>query len=236
MGARTQVRAMVDTVIPTHACRKSQIERFSRRQRDTRDWINFADIADFCAREGGSIVPDEKKRVVAFETLAKGVLNREFERNGRSQVLFLNYFTKKARLTCEELMEIIQHNYDGDAGRSGYLPCCWAPRGIIERWFEKHRVSKPAGWFTAQHGDGPRTVRQPNERAPTALYVRLAEDLCAMFPKGRPNMKVKEIAARLAGNPNSGKFDMRTVERALSYLGWTNDGRRLLPTKSARRK
>jgi hypothetical protein len=132
------------------ASRKSRIDRFAQRQSRTREWVNFADIADFCARDSGSILPDEEKRTAAFMTLAKDVLNGEFDNSGRSQVLFLNYSTKKARLTHEDLTDIIEHNLDGDRGLSEYLPYCWARREFIERWFEKHRLQKPPGWFKPQ--------------------------------------------------------------------------------------
>jgi hypothetical protein len=57
----------------------------------------FSDIADFCTKEGGSIVPNEKKRATGIKTLAQDILPG-IRGNDRSQVLFLNYFTKKHAL------------------------------------------------------------------------------------------------------------------------------------------
>src|ERR1700730_7694335 len=101
----------MDALSPPQAWRNSQIERFAQRQLHTRKWINFADVADFCAREAGSIIPDEGKRAAAFQAILKDIMNKEFEENGRSQVLFLNCLRKKTRVTRQDLMDIIEYNY-----------------------------------------------------------------------------------------------------------------------------
>jgi hypothetical protein len=123
--------------------RASRIERFAERQRSDLQWINFGEIADWCAREGGSITPDESLRALALDTLARDLLAGEFDENGRSQVLFLNpYSPKKARMTREYLGEAIETDIDQERGRSEFLPFCWARREMIARWFEKHRLPK----------------------------------------------------------------------------------------------
>ena len=117
--------------------RTAQIERFTRRQRNSREWINFAEIAEWCSEEDQSIVQNENKRTEAFNRLASDLLTGEFEENGRSLVLFLHPATKKMRMTHEELKDAIEHNWDGDHGRS-YLAHCWIPRRLFERWRIKH--------------------------------------------------------------------------------------------------
>jgi len=119
--------------------RTAQIERFTRRQRNSREWINFAEIAEWCSEEDQSIVQNENKRTEAFNRLASDLLTGEFEQNGRSLVLFLHPATKKMRMTHEELKDAIEHNWDGDHGRS-YLAHCWIPRRLFERWRIKHRL------------------------------------------------------------------------------------------------
>ena len=78
-------------ISPTHAApfawRQARIGRFVTAQRRHREWINFAEIADWCAREDQSIEPDERKRAAAFDRLANDLLAGEFEENGRSRVL-----------------------------------------------------------------------------------------------------------------------------------------------------
>jgi hypothetical protein len=67
-------------------------------------------------------------------------LASEFEENGRSRVLYLHPLVTKARMTRECLKDAIEHNYDGDRGRSQYLPHCWMPRRMFVRWLAKHRL------------------------------------------------------------------------------------------------
>jgi hypothetical protein len=123
--------------------RASRIERFAERQRRDREWINFGEIADWCAREPGSIMPDESLRALALDTLAKDLLAGEFDENGRSQALLLQpYSPKKARMTREYLSDVIESDIDQERGRSDFLPFCWARREMIARWFEKHRLPK----------------------------------------------------------------------------------------------
>ena len=79
--------------------RHARIDRFIRRQWQVRDWINFADVADFCAREAGSIAPDEGKRTRAYEELADAIIKGEFDKDGRSRVFFLHPSSTKVRMT-----------------------------------------------------------------------------------------------------------------------------------------
>ena len=123
----------------TRQWRAERIKRFTERQRRTRDWINFSEIAEWCSKEGQSIVPDEEKSAVAFDTLASDLLAGEFE-EGRSRVLYLHPATTKARMTRELLQDAMDHNYDGDQGRSAYLAHCWIPRSLFQRWLAKHRL------------------------------------------------------------------------------------------------
>jgi hypothetical protein len=126
----------------TRKQRANQIARFAECQRRKRNWINFADIADWCSREGGSITPDETKRAVALDGLAEDHLAGDFDENGRSRVLFLPLDVRKARLTRDELREVIKHNYDGDRGRSQYLPNCWLARAMAEGFFARRRLGE----------------------------------------------------------------------------------------------
>ncbi|MFY9734599.1 MAG: hypothetical protein WAL02_05625 [Rhodoplanes sp.] len=131
-------------ISPTHAApfawRQARIGRFVTAQRRHREWINFAEIADWCAREDRSIEPNERKRAAAFDRLANDLLAGEFEEDGRSRVLYLHPRSTRARMTREWLRDAIGHNYDGDVGRSGFLPHCWIARHLFERWLAKNRL------------------------------------------------------------------------------------------------
>jgi hypothetical protein len=198
------------------ALRKARIERFAKRQRQVHAWVNLAEIAEYCAREGGSIVPDETKRVLAYDDLTQEILNGAFEENGRSTVLFLNPGVSKARLTRDWLKNIIEFNYDGDGGRRGYLPYCWARRELVERWFERRRLAKPAEWFAARSSsaDANAQRRKPSKATEAAQALR------RLFPCGRPSLNLKELAHELSIKaPEIGAVSPRTLSRA-SALAW----------------
>jgi hypothetical protein len=83
--------------------RAARISRFTETQRRTREWINFAEIAEWCSKEDGSIVPNESKRTAAFDALQRDLLAGEFEEDGRSRVLYLNPESTMAKMTRQRL-------------------------------------------------------------------------------------------------------------------------------------
>ena len=130
--------------------RAGRIERFVETQRRKREWINFAEIAEWCSKEDQSIVPNKDKYAVAFDTLERDLLAGEFEESGRSRVLYLDPLSKNARMTRARLRDIIDHNYDGNRGRSQYLAYCWIPRSLFNRWLVRHRLPESPARFQAQ--------------------------------------------------------------------------------------
>jgi hypothetical protein len=167
--------------------RAARIKRFEKRQQEAREWINFADIADWCSKEDQSILPNERKREATFDTLASDLLAGEFEENGRSRVLFLHPTTAKARMTPEWFKNIRDHNYDGDHGRL-YLAHCWIPRRLFERWLARHRLPESPPRFNpvnkstqpARSPQRPREKRRPSlQRAQVAIK--------AAYPNGVPD-------------------------------------------------
>jgi hypothetical protein len=152
--------------------REARIKRFTERQRCRGEWINLADIAEWCSREDGSIEPNEGKRATAFDTLRRDLLAGEFEANGRSRVLFLHPAVAKARMTRTWLKDAAKYDYDRNNGRS-YLAHCWIPRDLAKRWFESLRLPLPP-WFTPPV---PRSVpvasaTTPRPVSPTAAVKR----------------------------------------------------------------
>jgi hypothetical protein len=55
---------------PWLAHRLALAERFRDRHRERREWICFADIADWLARANGDIIADEQRRTAAYRQLA----------------------------------------------------------------------------------------------------------------------------------------------------------------------
>jgi hypothetical protein len=95
----------------TRQWRIARIERFTEKQGRDREWINFAEIAEWCSKEDGSIVSNEEKRAAAFDTLASDLLAGEFEENGRSRVLYLHPYSARARMTRGWLQDALEYNW-----------------------------------------------------------------------------------------------------------------------------
>jgi hypothetical protein len=82
--------------------------RFAEDQRRKREWINFAEIADWCSEVDGSVVPNESARASAYEKLQRDLLEGDFEENGRSRVLYLHPWTVKAKVTRQWMENMIE--------------------------------------------------------------------------------------------------------------------------------
>jgi hypothetical protein len=114
-----------ERTLRTRQRRAARIERFKQHQQRVHEWINFGDIAEWCAREEQSIVPNEEKRTAAYAALAKDLLAGEFDgKYGHTTVLYLHEQTARARMTRQWLQDAITHNYDGASRRQQYLPYC----------------------------------------------------------------------------------------------------------------
>jgi hypothetical protein len=157
--------------------RAARINRFTETQRRKREWINFAEIADWCSKEDQSIVPDKGKSAAAYDTLSSDLLAGEFEENGRSRVLYLHMATTKSKMTRTWLQDAIEHNFGGDHGRSQYLAHCWIPRWLFYRWLAKHRQP-----------ESPRFQPQRNHRVSAAIA-------------GQESAAIKALASQLKSNP-----------------------------------
>jgi hypothetical protein len=120
--------------------RTARIERFTKIQRDKREMINLAEIAECCSEESG-VVPNEVARETAYEKLLADVLEGDFEKNGVSQIMYLHPYTSKTRMTREWMTGLLEFkNVDRATIISQYLAHCWMPRVFSERRFAKHRM------------------------------------------------------------------------------------------------
>jgi len=205
-----------ERVRATEPWRAAWIERFGDRQRCTRKWINFGEIADWCSKEDQSIVPSKEKKATAFDTLADDLLAGEFEENGRLLVLYLHTAIGLKRMTRKWLQDAIDHDYDGDRGRSQYLPYCWMPRRVFERWLAKHRLERSPARFQ------PRGVDRASRKVtPGAKTKGILEAINRLWPHGIPKgLSGKErnnaIRAQLEKSHASIPRDLpRVVQRAL---------------------
>ncbi len=145
--------------------RHKRIRAFTETNRHTRDWINFAEIAEWCSEEDGSILPNHAKWAAAYDCLARDLLSGEFVEGGRSRVLYLHPRSAKVRMTAAWLQDAITHNYDGDHGR-GFLKNCWIPRSMFSRWLVKHRLPASPPRFEPLLESVPSQITKPRRGRP----------------------------------------------------------------------
>jgi hypothetical protein len=167
--------------------RREWINRFRDRQRTARIWIEFVEIATWCAQSSHATSADHEQRAfdLACQRLAGSVLSGEFEVNGRSKILYLDprvlsIGTYSHRLTrdwfekeCQAAAQFDEHFRLPAANWSSMnvLACCWVPRDMARTWFEAH------GYHPAPHFEpkppvpGPGNIVQ-DASSPKALPAK----------------------------------------------------------------
>ncbi len=161
--------------------REKHNECFAERQRRQRRWFSLAEIADWCAREPGSIKPDEERRALAYAELGKALRDGEFEQGGRSRVLYLNPETSWARMTRARFTEIVDaFGSDHDLLVSAYLARCWLPHDLAQRWFKMKNLRPHPYWF-----------QPPTEDTSTSQQEGLAVAIAANAAANKDNAHLK---------------------------------------------
>jgi len=111
----------------------------ARIERLTKKLINFAEIAESCEEVSG-IVPNELARDAAYKKFQSDLFERDFEKNGRSQILYFHPNSAKVRMTPDWLKRMIETHRDQTIINSQYLAHCWVPPEYCDRFFAKHRI------------------------------------------------------------------------------------------------
>jgi hypothetical protein len=136
--------------------REDRIRRFAERQQRLRDWINFAEIAEWCSELGGSIVSDEDARTRAYEKLHTDLMAGDFEEAGKTRVLYLHPWTTMAKVTRDRARDFVELA-PPETLRSEYWDHCWIPRHIFHRWLAKHNLPALPSRFEPTTAVGPST-------------------------------------------------------------------------------
>jgi hypothetical protein len=139
--------------------RSECIARFAERQRIARRWIALIDLVDWCAQSTTAASDDEEARAreVAYRRLTESVRHGEFERDGRSKLLYLDALVTAdgASPRCRLTREQFEIAFDVAAMPPApslpltVLNCCWLPSDMARRWLESH------GYRWAPHFEPP---------------------------------------------------------------------------------
>jgi hypothetical protein len=213
--------------------RSARMVRFAQTQLRKREWLNFEEIVVLCSEMNGSGVPNETVRENTCRNLELGLLNGDFEENGRSRVFYLHPSTVRTRMTREWYRDAIDYNYDGYQGRSQFLPWCWISRSMYERLAAKHYLPSAPLRFSPTEGENPTWSFNKSGREPTAdeaapkdqarpqpARERARRALEALFDSGVPDAAAlpnKHLAAMVNNWLKERKqppVGQRTIQRA----------------------
>jgi hypothetical protein len=113
-------------------------------------WVHFANIAEWCGRVPGDIMPSAERRAQAYHLLAESVLAAEFNdwETGRPAIALMPVrwdHRPRLRLDVGEFRWWCDQRAPDDV-----LARCWAPREACARWFAGllHR----RGWHPSHRG------------------------------------------------------------------------------------
>jgi len=131
----------------------------ARIERLTKKLINLAEIAESCSEVSG-IVPNELARDAAYKKFQSDLLEGDFEKNGRSQILYFHPNSPKVRMTPDWLKRMIETHRDQTIINSQYLAHCWVPPEYCDRFFAKHRIQPCPERFEPKCPIPPTTTSQ----------------------------------------------------------------------------
>jgi hypothetical protein len=123
--------------------RAKRIMRFADRQARERRWIEFGELAERYGRNIGT--------AEGYELLRRAMIAGEFERSGRSRVLYLHPFDIRPKMTRERMANISEAYIDAVPSSHAsyfrrtlerqYLACCWVPRDMAAAWCSVHNIA-----------------------------------------------------------------------------------------------
>jgi hypothetical protein len=183
--------------------RRKWIAKFAARQRFARRWISFVDLADWCARSttAASLDDEAKAQEVAYQRLADSVRKGEFDRGGRSKILYLDTVVMRCRLTREqfEIAFVSTATPPAPSLPLTVLNCCWVSCDLARKWLESHSYRwsphfEPERKAASDNGPG---ISRVNPVRPHAVENLRATDPVPFMPTGAP------------GRPSKGMYIIR---------------------------
>jgi hypothetical protein len=182
-------------------------------QRLTHDWLYFGEIAAWCARQGNTDIDlKPAKWRSAIDQLGDSIVNKEFDREGQSRVLYLHPYSTRARMTNTWLIELrrlwpfIAHDAPVgtvDVLREQYLKPCWISRDMCHRWLEARAMPLSPEWSRHANNQtvGTRLRLKTSNRAPGTNEQRREDrdavsDVAVERPAGRARGKKPEKFAK----------------------------------------
>jgi hypothetical protein len=186
--------------------RQEWIARFAERQRIVKHWIALIDLVDWCAQSTTAANNEEEAqaRGVAYRRLSESMRRGEFERDGRSKLLYLDTLvtshdvSPRCRLTREQFETAF---YAVAIPPASSLPlsvlnCCWLPGNMARLWLESHGYRWAPHFETAQE-----RRRQDFGRAIGDLLAEHGDHGRGEKPRSSPPSREKAFwpTARVAG-------------------------------------
>jgi hypothetical protein len=193
--------------------RSEWIARFAERQRIARRWIALINLVDWCAQSTTAASDDKeaKARVVAYRRLVESMRRGEFERDGRSKLLYLDTLVTAdgASPRCRLTREQFEIAFDVAAMPPApslpltVLNCCWLPSDVARRWLESH------GYRWAPHFEPPahataeffRHFMPSRGRASSAGPEDISTEPANAKPEGEPERAGEDDALSHSGFP-----------------------------------
>jgi hypothetical protein len=213
--------------------RQILIERFTEDQRRKRNWINFAEIADWCSDLNGP-APNDSVRVDAYRKLQQALLDGDFEQDGPAGVRLLHpkMFKRIQREYARTISAIHEERL-----RSDVLPYCWLSRDLFERWCAKHHLpASPPRFQPKQQNASPTSpiYKTGLPGRPTSIHLIRQEFLARAERNETKERLVQEADALSAwlkkAHPAAAPVKSKTIQNALR-----DEFRSLLKSKKAQK-
>ncbi len=195
------LRADIEAAAASRRESEAEVRRTTAEWRNSNEFVNFADIAEWFSREEGSVIADEKRRAATYDLLMADIIAGKFMRDGKSMLQFL-YPDSALDPTPEAFRSIVEDNLDGEHGRRDYLPYVWMPRDCLEAWLAMHNLALPE--HRGQR-DG-RPMQQPRRQV---ARDRAAAVVRRLYPQGVPDQSalpnallLRQVQGELKAGPS----------------------------------